>query len=123
MFRNIYNNIDFFQKALDGTWERDKAIKKNIANVNTPNYKREVVSFEDQLKGKINDRKLRMTTTNEKHIKNVSEDFNPIKTTDNSGAYRIDGNNVDIDVESGNMAKNNIMYDALAMQIITEGSK
>lgn len=133
MFTRVYGNVDFFQKALDGTWARDTAIKKNIANVNTPDYKREIVSFEDQLKGKINERQLKLNTTNEKHFSNIEIGFSPRSMRDKSGSYRIDGNNVDIEVENANMVKNTIMYDALTRQvsgefdklknIITEGSK
>ena len=41
------------QKALDGTWERQKAISNNIANHETPGYKAQKVMFEDALKKEL----------------------------------------------------------------------
>ena len=68
MLKGIYNNVDFFSKALNGTWERNKAIVHNMANENTPNYKRTVVTFEDQLRQSMTEDKVSLKTTNEKHI-------------------------------------------------------
>lgn len=133
MFGNIYGNVDFYKNALDGTWDRHKAISSNISNVNTPDYKRKYTSFEEQLKDKNDERKLKLDTTHSKHIGQKNTNFKPKTLKDRSGSYRVDGNNVDIDVESTNLAKNNIMYDAITRQlsgefekiknVITEGSK
>ncbi|MBU5426523.1 flagellar basal body rod protein FlgB [Tissierella pigra] len=133
MFKGMYNNVNFYQKALDGTWERHKAISHNMANENTPNYKRKIVTFEDQLKQSINSRKIDLTKTHKNHIDVGRSSFSPMVVEDKSTSYRIDGNNVNIDIESGDLAKNTIMYDALVRQItgefdkiknvITEGSK
>lgn len=123
MINGAYNNIDLYKKALDGTWERNKAITHNIANENTPNYKRKVVTFEDQLSKAMNKSKISLNTTNEKHIGVQTNKFNPKVSIDNSISYRLDGNNVNIDVESANLAKNNIMYDALIKQVVGEFDK
>lgn len=40
------------QKALDGTWQRQKTISNNIANHETPGYKAVRVNFEQELKTK-----------------------------------------------------------------------
>lgn len=42
------------QKALDGTWQRQKAIANNIANHETPGYKSISVEFEHALKNELN---------------------------------------------------------------------
>lgn len=133
MLNGIYNNIDFYKKALDGTWERHKTIAHNIANENTPNYKRKIVSFEDQLRQAIDTNKLSLIKTHEKHIGIGKNSFAPKIIEDKSTSYRLDGNNVNIDTETADLAKNTIMYDALIKQItgefdkiknvITEGSK
>jgi flagellar basal-body rod protein FlgB len=39
--------------ALDGLAARQRAIADNIANVNTPNYRAKVVSFEDALASSV----------------------------------------------------------------------
>lgn len=123
MFNTSYNNIDFYKKALDGTWERNKAITQNIANENTPKYKRKIVSFEDQLKESIQKNRISLETTNEKHIGVSKNNFSPKTIKDPSTSYRIDGNNVNINTESADLAKNTIMYDALIRQVIDEFDK
>ncbi len=134
MLKGLYNSVDFYKKALDGTWARNNAIASNIANVNTPNYKRKYVTFEEQLRNQINrDDNLKIQTTNIKHIGHLDDVFEPKTLVDNSGSYRLDGNNVNIDTESAESAKNSIMYDAITRHmssefdkiksVITEGSK
>lgn len=123
MLSGSYGNIDFYKKALHGTWERNKAITQNISNENTPNYKRKMVTFEDQLKQCIQKSGISLETTNEKHIGASTNSFNPNWIEDKSTSYRIDGNNVNIDTESADLAKNKIMYDALINQVIGEFDK
>lgn len=133
MLTGAYGKIDFYKKALNGTWERNKAITQNISNENTPGYKRKTVSFEDQLKKSINKNSIALRKTNDKHIGTGKSSFSPNWAEAKSTAYRMDGNNVNIDTESADLAKNKIMYDALVNQVmgefdkiknvITEGSK
>jgi flagellar basal-body rod protein FlgB len=87
------------QKALDGTWQRQKAIANNIANHDTPGYKAIRVSFEDTLK--------RAIETN-----NVKESKIRVYI-DNSGSERADGNNVNLDLENIEMAKAQLQYQYL----------
>ncbi len=123
MITGAYNKIDFYKKALDGTWERNKSISQNISNENTPNYKRKIVSFEDQLKQSLNKNKINLDTTHNKHIQIGPKNFSPILSEDKSTSYRLDGNNVNIDTESADLAKNKIMYDGLINQVIGEFDK
>lgn len=123
MIKGAYNSIDFYKKALDGTWERNKVITHNMANENTPNYKRKIVTFEEQLKKSISTNKIALTKTNDKHIGVGMNHFNPMITEDKTLSYRIDGNNVNIDTEAADLAKNSIMYDALIKQVIGEFDK
>lgn len=123
MIKGVYNNIDFYKKALDGTWERNKVITHNMANENTPNYKRKIVTFEDQLKKSISTNKTTLVKTNDKHIDIGTTHFTPRIIEDKTLSYRIDGNNVNIDTEAADLAKNSIMYDALIKQVIAEFDK
>lgn len=123
MLNGSYSNIDFYAKALNGTWERNKAITQNISNENTPNFKRQMVTFEDQLKQSTNKNKIALDKTHDKHIGVVKNEFNPKVLVDKSVSYRMDGNNVNIDTESADLATNKIMYDALINQIVGEFDK
>ena len=123
MLRVDYSNIDFYKKALNGTWERNKAITQNISNENTPKYKRKIVTFEDQLKQSIKKNKIDLNKTHDKHIGVTKDSFSPKILVDKSISYRMDGNNVNIDTESADLATNKIMYDALINQIVGEFDK
>lgn len=123
MLKVDYSNIDFYKKALNGTWERNKAITQNISNENTPNYKRKIITFEDQLKQSIQKGKIKLNKTHEKHIGVAKDNFSPKILVDKSVSYRMDGNNVNIDTESADLATNKIMYDALINQIVGEFDK
>ena len=124
MLSNIYNNFKYLENALDGTWLRNKTIDQNIANVDTPNYKRKAVLFEDYLRKELNTPDKRLNITNEKHIPGIGNINNkPRIVEDKKLSYRFDGNNVNEDVEMAGLAKNTIMYDALTRQLIDEYDK
>ena len=73
---------------------RSKTIANNIANINTPNYKRKYVKFEETLN-------------------NVNKTGKIEVKTDTSGAVRTDGNNVDLENEKVNQAANTLIYNGL----------
>lgn len=102
------------QKALDGVWQRQRAISNNIANHETPGYKAIKVNFEDSLEKEI--KKI----GNGVHTKErIAEGIEALKESnidlysDYSTANRADGNNVDLDLENIEMAKNQIQYQYL----------
>ena len=102
------------QKALDGTWQRQRAITNNIANHETPGYKAIKVDFENSLDQEI--RKLENSIpTKEKIIESIAtlKDSEINVFSDNSTSNRADGNNVDLDLENIEMAKTQIQYQYL----------
>ena len=113
---DIYNYINVLDKAADAANTRNEILANNIANVDTPNYKRKDVSFENYLEqaligGEILDERVADVNT---HL----SDFGGVTYTDNSSlSYRLDGNNVDIDTENAYLAENQIRYNALVEQI------
>lgn len=113
---NIYNYINVLDKAADAANSRNEIISNNIANVDTPNYKRKDVSFQSYLEqaligGESLDERVSEINT---HL----SDFGGLIYTDSSTlSYRLDGNNVDIDTESAMLAENQIRYNALVEQI------
>jgi len=102
------------QKALDGSWQRQRAISNNIANHETPGYKAIKVDFENSLDQEI--RKLENSIpTKEKIIEGIEtlKDSEINVFSDNSTSNRADGNNVDLDLENIEMAKTQIQYQYL----------
>ena len=116
------------EKGLDAAWLRNEVLSHNLANVDTPTYKRKDVDFEKYLRGALN-YGLDDVIVNRRHnfrfskapsidsIKpNVMEEYNTM-------AMRIDGNNVDIDEEMAQMAKNTIRYNVMTQNLTDKFSK
>ncbi len=47
---NVFDYVRILDKAADASWQRNAAISNNLANVDTPGYKRQDVAFESVLK-------------------------------------------------------------------------
>ena len=118
---NIYDYVNVLDKAADASWMRQEAISNNIANVNTPGYKRQDVAFEDSLQEAISNSRYRST---DEKVANLSKaDLRIRSYTDSYGfSYRLDGNNVDIDTENAALARNQLKYNALVDSINHEFS-
>ncbi len=97
MLGKITNGTDLLKRAADISLARQEVIAHNASNVDTPRYKRKDIVFKDYLlKGKSD-------------IKIVE---------DNSAlSNRLDGNNVDIEREMAEMAKNSLRYNVLIQTI------
>ena len=112
--------ITLLERSLDAASMRSKVLSNNIANIDTPNFKRSDVSFEQTLQDVLSGQTLTGRTTDPRHIPigNASiEDARPSVYTDNTTSLRTDGNNVDIDAEMVNLATNQIQYNALTEQL------
>ena len=116
---NAFDYINVLDKAADASWLRNDAISNNIANADTPGYKRQDVNFETQLAKAL--RSSRYTSMDSKVANVKMNRLNPITYTDYSGySYRIDGNNVDPDTEGVYLAKNQVVYQGLTESINQE---
>lgn len=108
------------QKSLDSLALQHQVIANNIANIDTPNFKRSVVSFQDKLKTALEvTPESPLWRTNSMHFpmqaKSVSlKDFQPDVRAITETIGRNDGNNVDLEMESGLLAENNLLYNSLA---------
>ncbi len=126
MINDMFKNTHLLQQALDASWLRNKAISNNIANVDTPGYKRLRVEFEQFLSQAVSRKALTSSVTNEKHIPIGAGSPSRMKIRvmeDHSTSMRLDGNNVDIENETAQLAKNNIMYNALIQKISGDFNK
>ncbi len=112
----VYDYVDVLGKAADASWLRNEAISNNIANVNTPGYKRQDVSFEEELKHALKANKYESL---DEKISDVDLDRigGRVYTDSANYSYRLDGNNVDIDNENVELASNQIKYNALIQSI------
>ena len=109
---NAFSYINVLDKAADASWIRENAIANNVANVDTPGYKRQDVDFQDILERKLKSTKY---TSLQDAVNNVPLDqLNSRVYTDyGSYSYRLDGNNVDIDTENVELASEQLRYQTL----------
>ena len=109
-----YNYVNVLDKAADASWKRNDVLANNIANADTPGYKRKDVQFETYLIGAIGG-----TDNLDKTISELDlSDINATTYTEQAGlSYRMDGNNVDITTENVELAKNQIRYNTLMTSI------
>ena len=115
-----YNYINVLEKAADASWTRNSLISNNIANVDTPGYKRKDIHFEDYLLNAVSDGE-----SLDDDIADVDLDTLTATTYTDYGtvSYRLDGNNVDIDTENAELAKNQIKYYTMLDSITQEFSR
>lgn len=117
---NAYNYINVLDKAADASWLRNELLSNNIANVDTPDYKRRDVTFESYLMTAVTGEDNLDSVVNNMELSTL----NPTTYTEFSGlSYRYDGNNVDIDTESAELAKNQIRYYNLVDSMTQEFSR
>ena len=109
-----YNYINVLEKASDASWTRNSVISNNIANVDTPGYKRKDVQFETYLANAVAG-----THSLNETVANIDlSTLNATTYTEQSNlSYRSDGNNVDITTENVELAKNQIRYYTLMNSI------
>ena len=109
---NVYNYINVLDKAADASVQRNELLSNNIANVDTPGYKRKDVTFQSYLIEEL-------TSGDTKALRNKINDvdtshLNATIYTDYSElSYRLDGNNVDIDTENVELASNQLYYNTI----------
>ena len=121
MSLSISRTASLLTDALNYRAMRQDMIASNIANADTPNYKPRDVSFEQALIQKKaallkDDRNtLKMAQTDSSHLKPQvqTSSYKPTLFFRDGHMARNDGNSVDIDVETTEMSKNSIMFNAL----------
>ena len=116
---DAYNYINVLNKAASASWKKNEAILSNLANVDTPGYKRKDLDFESLLAGALSQGK---TENLDKKVANLQlSSLNPKVFTEYSElSYRYDGNNVDVDIEEAYLADNQIKYYTLLNSMTQE---
>jgi flagellar basal-body rod protein FlgB len=97
---------------------RAKTIANNMANINTKDYKKFNVVFEENLKKENNASGFELKRTKATHFASSDSNADNISIEqDKSTSMRSDGNNVDLDIEKVNQAANTLKYNALITKI------
>ncbi|HEY8910312.1 MAG TPA: flagellar basal body rod protein FlgB [Desulfosporosinus sp.] len=114
--------LNVLQKGLEASSMRQKVLSNNVANIDTPNFKRSDVDFQAILGAALggNSGALAMKTTSPKHIPGVAVGGGSGVVTDQSTSLRNDGNNVDVDSEMSKVAENGLYYSSLTRAISSQ---
>lgn len=115
-------NLDVMHRTMDVSIQRRETIANNIANADTPNFKRSDINFESTLKKALESEKntggLQAHRTDERHFQFGEamdyRDVRPRQVLDYLSQARNDGNNVDIEREINDSLNNQMMYQMLA---------
>jgi flagellar basal-body rod protein FlgB len=116
-------SLSVLERSLDTAALRQKVIANNIANVDTPDFKRSEVLFEDVLRESIGATNFIGLRTNSKHIpigKGVPRNVMPEVVQDSRTIVNNNRNNVDIDLEMAQMSKNAMRYNVLVERMAKE---
>ena len=100
-------------QALDASSLRQQVISHNLANVNTPGFKRQEVVFEDRLSRALAQQK----TPGGRAIGEPISGIHASVTTVNDTGERADGNNVNIEEENVKLAINTLRFETLSQSV------
>ncbi len=97
------------ERAIQASGLRHEALAENIANVNTPGYRRKDVDFHAALQATMPGGSPSIAAA-------------PLSAAvDSASPVRADGNSVDMDAEAANLAQNALEYEALAQVLRARG--
>ena len=115
----ITKSMKYIESAINARAVRQDLISSNIANADTPYYKSRDIDFESALierakKEFAKDKKLGLARTTPNMLEGIDDNSQkPTIFFRDGHLTRNDGNSVDLDIETTELSKNNIMYNAL----------
>lgn len=121
---NYSKTINLLHRSLDAELMRQNVIADNIANSDTPNFKRSEINFESELLRVLRGQKAQHFTaarTNNKHVpfrrlRHYSE-VKPVQRLDYQTVAKNNDNNVDIEIESADLLRSRLAYSLYANSI------
>ena len=116
---NAFDYINVLNRAADAAWQRNEAISNNIANVDTPGYKRQDVAFESVLQQALGNNRYQSMDDKVANV-NLSRLRGRAYVDYANYSYRLDGINVDIENENVMLAENQLKYQGLISSINQE---
>ncbi len=120
---NFGRTLGLIEKGLEVSSLRSRVIGNNIANAETPNFKRTDINFEASLKKALDfefvkDGLMKANKTQPGHfdypVPLTWDKVQPRAVLDHLSTVKNNGNNVDIERETSEAVKNNMTYTMLA---------
>lgn len=106
-------SIDYMIKTMDWSAERQKILAHNIANADTPGYKRMDLDFPGELKKSVE--RLEMKQTHPSHLPGTVNKKSTLQK--DWGSVRVDKNNVDHEVEMIKYIENAMYFQGLTQEL------
>ena len=105
--------ITALSRQLDAAALNQRVIANNVANVNTPGFKKSKVSFAEELKRALDSKSPMLLTTSPRHMGGALKinEVRPAVVQERATTMVYSQNNVDIDEEMVNLAANTILYE------------
>jgi flagellar basal-body rod protein FlgB len=97
-------HMDYVGQAMGRATQRQSLLTANLANVNTPGYKRQDLDFNIILEREMHAPRTRMQEMLQRGKMQIKQD----------GSLRVDGNNVDMEKEVMAIAETELRYQALS---------
>ena len=116
------NGLLLGEKTLDSLWMRQNLTMNNIANVDTPGFKSQYMTFENELAQKIRSA-LTVKKTSMKNVARGIENMSPSVHTTLNESTRLDENNVDMDQEQVELARTAYEYQFMISSVISDLSR
>ena len=116
------NGLLLGEKTLDSLWMRQNLTMNNIANVDTPGFKSQYMTFENELAQKIRSA-LTVKKTSMKNVARGIENMRPSDHTTLNESTRLDENNVDMDQEQVELARTAYEYQFMISSVSSDLSR
>ncbi|HUV08593.1 MAG TPA: flagellar basal body rod protein FlgB [Spirochaetia bacterium] len=123
-------NLDIMKRTMDVALLRRDVIANNLANSDTPHFKRTVVNFESELKRALDSENIKPFPNLMSDPRHISfqrtidyRDVTPKRVWDYLTTSKNNGNNVDIEQESMDLVHNQLLYQAMTSLVGGEFSR
>ena len=116
------NGLLLGEKTLDSLWMRQNLTMNNIANVDTPGFKSQYMTFENELARKIQSA-LSVKKTSMKNVARGIENMRPSVHTTLNESTRLDENNVDMEQEQVELVRTAYEYQFMISSVSSDLSR
>ena len=103
------NGIALSEKVLDYLWARQSVSLNNLANVDTPGFKSQYITFEEEMSRRLSSASERKVAP-KRAVTNAIEASKAGRNTTWSESSRLDGNNVETDQEQVEVVRTAYQY-------------
>ena len=118
---DAFSYVNALDCAADASWRRQTLILNNLANDDTPGYKRKDIEFESVLKKELMETHDRTLDRAVNVLDNDGHHVDGFEYIDYENySYRLDGNNVDPDTENVELASEQLRYQTFTTSISNE---